>query len=69
MDQVLDYCSFDHFTPDGSEHYIVRFPFIENEYYYNTLFSLGDKCECLEPVHVRAEMKRRIQNIATLYEQ
>ncbi|BBF41668.1 transcriptional regulator, DeoR family [Lachnospiraceae bacterium KM106-2] len=68
MDRVLDYCSFEQFIPDGGEHYMVSFPFIENDYYYNILLSFGDKCECLEPLHVRAEMKRRIHEIASLYE-
>lgn len=66
-DRVLDYCNDEHFTFDEDEHYIVDFPFIENDYYYNILFSFGDQCECLEP-HIRTEMKRRIQNIATIYE-
>lgn len=68
MDIVLDYCEYDQFTPDGDEHYIVEFPFIENDYYYNVLFALGDKCECLAPQHVREEMKRRIQRISALYD-
>lgn len=68
MDIVLDYCSFEHFYPDGNEHYIVDFPFIENDYYYNVLFSFGNKCECLEPPHIRTEMKRKIKEIAALYE-
>ena len=68
MDRVLDFCTYEDFSPDGDAHYIVRFPFIENEYYYSILFSFGDKCECLEPLHVRAEMKRRIQAAAVLYE-
>ena len=68
MDRVLDFCTYEHFLPDGPEHYIVRFPFIENEYHYDILFSFGDKCECLEPLHVRAEMKRRIHDIAAIYE-
>jgi len=68
MDRVLDYCVYEHFSTDGEEHYIVDFPFIENDYYYNILFGFGDKCECLEPLHIRAEMKRRIHEIATLYE-
>ncbi len=67
MDRVLDFCSYEHFLPDGKEHYIVSFPFIENDYYYNILFSFGNKCECLEPLHIRTEMKRRIQDIASLY--
>ena len=68
MDSVLDYCAYEHFSPDGDEHYIVRFPFIENEYHYNILFSFGDKCECLEPLHIRNEAKRRLNNIAAIYE-
>ncbi len=68
MDRALDFCSYADFSQDGNEHYIVSFPFIENDYYYNILFSFGDKCECLEPLHIRTEMKRRIHDIATLYE-
>ncbi len=68
MDRVLEFCTCEYFSPDGGEHYIVSFPFIENEYYYDILFSFGDKCECLEPLHVRAEMKRRIHDIASIYD-
>ena len=68
MDRVLDYCSYEQFTPDGDEYYIVSFPFIEKAYYYDMLLSFGKQCECLEPPHVRAEMRRRIQEIAHLYE-
>lgn len=68
MDRVLDYCSYEQFTPDGDEYYIVSFPFIEKAYYFDMLLSFGKQCECLEPPHVRAEMRRRIQEIAHLYE-
>lgn len=68
MDRVLDYCAYENFTPDGKDHYIVHFPFIENEYYYSILFSFGNKCECLAPAYIRTEMKRRAHDIATLYE-
>ncbi|MEG0963306.1 MAG: YafY family protein, partial [Lachnospiraceae bacterium] len=68
IDRVLDYCSYEELIPDGDEHYIVDFPFIENEYYFDILLSFGDKCECLEPIHIRAEIKRRIQEMALLYE-
>lgn len=68
MDRVLDLCAYEHFLPDGNEHYIVHFPFIENDYHYNILLGFGDKCECLKPNHIRAEIKRRIQDIASLYE-
>jgi len=68
MERVLDFSTYDNFLADGDEHYIISFPFIENEYYYNILLSFGDKCECLEPIHIRKEMKRRILGIASIYE-
>ena len=68
MDRVLDYCTYEHFSPDGNEYYIVNFPFIENEYYYDILLGFGNKCECLEPLYIRAEMKRRIHDVAAIYE-
>ena len=67
LDRVLEFCTYDHFEPDGDEHYIVNFPFIENEYYYDILLSFGDKCECLEPSHIRTKMKQKINKIATIY--
>lgn len=68
MDRVLDYCDLEYFSPDGDEHWIVAFPFIENDYYYSILFSFGDKCECLGPSRIRAELNRRIHEIAAIYE-
>lgn len=68
MDRVLDFCSYEDFSPSGEAHYIVTFPFIENEYYYDILLSFGDKCQYLEPSHVRTEIKRRIHDLAVLYE-
>ncbi len=68
MERVLDYCAYDNFSPDGEEHWIVDFPFIENDYHYGMLLGMGDNCECLEPPRVRAEMKRRIHAVAALYE-
>ena len=44
MDRVLDFCSYEDFSPDGDEYYIVRFPFIENEYHYDILLGFGNKC-------------------------
>lgn len=67
LERVLDYCNEEDISPDGGEHYLVRYPFIENGYYYGMLLSLGDQCECLEPARVRAEIKRRASAIAALY--
>lgn len=67
LDRVLEFCAYDRFMPDGGEHYIVNFPFIENEYHYDILLSFGDRCECLEPPRVRAKMAQKIQGLAALY--
>lgn len=67
LDRVLEFCTYDHFFADGDDHYIVNFPFIENEYYYDILLSFGNKCECLAPPHIRAKMKNKIHNIVALY--
>lgn len=68
VDRVMEYCAFDRFTPDGSEHYLVRFPFIDREYYYDRLLSLGDRCECVAPAHVRERLRQRIQRLAEIYQ-
>ena len=67
LERVLDYVASEDITLDGADHYIVRYPLIENDYYYGILLSFGDKCECVEPPHVRAEMKRIAEAIAALY--
>lgn len=68
MDRVLDFCSYEHFSSEGEEFFIVNFPFIENDYYYNILLSFGDRCECLEPLHIRSEIIRRVKSIMSIYE-
>lgn len=68
MDRVLDICEYERFTPDGDAHYLVAFPFIENDYYYDALLGFGGKCVCLEPARVRDGMKRRTRELAKLYE-
>lgn len=67
LDRVLEFCTDDRISPDGDEYYLVNYPFIERDYYYDMLLSFGDKCECLEPAHGREEMKRRIQSMVSIY--
>lgn len=67
MDRVLDYCPYEQFSPDDDEHYIVNFPFIERDYYYDMLLSFGNQCECLGPAPIREKLRRRIQDLAALY--
>lgn len=68
LDRVLAFCRYDHCTPDGEVHYLVDFPFIENDYYYDRLFSFGDQCECLAPLAVRQEVRRRLSDMINIYQ-
>ena len=68
LDRVLEYCTYDQFTPDGDEYYIVNIPMIENDYHFDIILGFGAKCECLAPSHVRTKIKRKIQNMAAIYD-
>ncbi|WP_376713108.1 WYL domain-containing protein [Enterococcus raffinosus] len=68
LDRVSDFCADEDFIPEDGDYYLVYFPFIENDYYYSILLSFGSKCECLEPLYIRKEMKRRIHELTVLYE-
>jgi len=67
MDSVLTYCDSSHIEKYSSEHYKVLFPFIADDLGYGILLSFGDKCECLEPEHVRTEMAKRVAAMAKVY--
>lgn len=67
LDRVLELCARERITPEDETHYLVRFPFIENDFYYGLLLGLGAECECLAPVRVRAELMRRVRAMAGVY--
>lgn len=67
LDRVLEFCDFDCIKSDGEESYLVEYPFIDRDYYYDMLLSFGDKCECLEPLAVREKLKQKIQSLMQVY--
>ena len=67
IDRVLDYCAQDQIIPDGDEHFIVSYPFVESDYSYDMLLSMGEKCECIEPAFIREKLKQKIQALASIY--
>lgn len=60
LDRMLDYCGEENITPLGNGKFYAYLDFIEDDYGYGILMSFGDKCQCIEPEHVRNEMKRRL---------
>ena len=67
LDRILDFCPYERLSQDGEEYYLADYPFFDSDYYYDMLLSLGDKCEILEPAHVREKLKQKIKNLAKVY--
>ncbi|MDD7795345.1 helix-turn-helix transcriptional regulator [Clostridium sp. 'White wine YQ'] len=65
---MKDFAGEENVKPSGDNKFTVYLKFIEDDYWYNMLLRMGDKCECLEPEHVRLELIRRIKNMLRVYE-
>ena len=66
-ERVLDYCPFKDFAPDGDDHYLVSFPFIDRDYYYDMLLSFGEDCEVLGPPDIRKKMADKTRRLSDAY--
>ncbi|MBL4933522.1 helix-turn-helix transcriptional regulator [Clostridium paridis] len=64
---MIDFAGEENIKPYKDNKFIVYLKFIEDDYWYNMLLRMGDKCECLEPDHVRLEVIRRIKNMLRIY--
>lgn len=68
-EQLIDkFGQLDILPSDDPEKWIVKFPFMEDEFGYNLLLGFGNQCECLTPPHVRAELKQHIESVLKLYQ-
>lgn len=66
-ERMLEICGEENIETCGNNLLLVSFPFMEGDFGYDQLLSFGDKCECLEPLNVRKEIIRRINNLSELY--
>ncbi|MGG4146642.1 YafY family protein [Paenibacillus algorifonticola] len=66
-DFMVEYCGEQNVEPHGGNKFVVSFPFNENDLGYGYLLGFGDKCECLEPEHVRLELIKRINHLMDTY--
>lgn len=64
---MIEFCGEENVKSCENNKLLVNFPFIEDELWYSNLLRFGDKCECLEPEHVRLEVIRRIENLMKNY--
>jgi len=67
-DEISEYYDLN-ITSLEDDGYYKGYIYIENsEREYNNILILGDKCECLEPIHVREYIKNKIKNINKFYD-
>jgi len=45
---MIEFCGEENIEDFRNNKFIVYLRFIEDDYWYNMLLRLGDKCECLE---------------------
>ncbi|MNP84695.1 hypothetical protein D3C76_1841120 [compost metagenome] len=64
---MVEYCGEENVTFYKKNKWLVKFPFIENDYGYGQLLSFGDKCICLEPEDIRLEVIYRINQLMKNY--
>ena len=68
-EQIAERCNEEDIESLGNKKLLASIPFTEDESGYNLLLSFGDKCECLEPDHVRKEIVHRIKKLLSVYDQ
>ena len=56
------------FTPYEADKFITEIPFMEDNYCYGIILSMGIWCECISPQHIREEVVRRIKTMLSQYE-
>lgn len=68
-DQLIDkFGQLDFIETQDDDKTIVSFPFMEDDFGYHLLMGFGNQCECLEPNHVRDELKRRFEELLHIYQ-
>ncbi|MWN89530.1 WYL domain-containing protein [Gilliamella sp. Pra-s65] len=67
LTRILDFCDEKDIKKLNEQQYLVNFNFIDDDYSYGILLSLGHKCICLEPEHIRHEMVKRAEELVKSY--
>ncbi len=66
-EKMLEFCGEENIAPYDNDWLLVDLPFTEDDHGYNALIGFGDKCECLEPLHVRKELVHRVKKLLNVY--
>ncbi len=67
LERILDFCPMEKIKKAGPGHFLVEFPFIENDYYFNLLLGFGSRCECISPLEIRGKIAERLESMIRIY--
>jgi len=65
---INEYYNLDSISLDEDEYYQAYIYIETNEAEYDNLIILGDRCECIAPIHVREYIKSKIKSINKIYD-
>ncbi|NDI35751.1 helix-turn-helix transcriptional regulator [Chengkuizengella sediminis] len=66
-DKVIERFGEEYIIANNGNVYLAKYPIIDNENGYNELLKFGIKCEIIEPLSVRENFKKYLQNIFDKY--
>ncbi|MFS1513024.1 YafY family protein [Chengkuizengella sp. SCS-71B] len=66
-DRVIERFGEEYIIANNGDDYLAKYPIADNEHGYNLLLLFGMKCEIIEPLSVRENFKKYIQNILGKY--
>lgn len=69
LERILDFCDEKDIKKLNGHQYLVDFNFIDDDYSYGILLSLGHKCICLEPEHIRHKLVERAEKLVKSYKE
>ncbi|MCX8581234.1 YafY family transcriptional regulator [Gilliamella sp. B3482] len=69
LERILDFCDEKDIKKLNGQQYLVDFNFIDDDYSYGILLSLGHKCICLEPEYIRQKLVERAEKLVKSYKE
>ncbi len=67
-DRVIERFGAEYIVSHDNNEYIAKYPIVDNEDGYNILLGFGNKCEIIEPVHIREKFRSYLREMMKKYE-
>jgi predicted DNA-binding transcriptional regulator YafY len=66
-DRIIERFGEENIITQDEDAYIAKYPIVDNEEGYNILLKFGSKCEVIEPVSIRENLKKYLMEIIDIY--